>query len=66
MARYTGITVEDIESSSSIPIESKIDLLNQLCIWDKMSKEEQDRFSNCTSEYHADRLMRDLRSKYLM
>ena len=64
--KYITITAEDIESTSSIPIERKVDLLNQLCIWGKMSKKEQEEFINCTNEYHADRLMRDLRSKYLM
>ena len=46
--------------------EEKIEILKQLKIWNKMTKEERNTFSLCTSDYRADRLMRDLRNKYLM
>ena len=45
--------------------KEKIQILKQLEVWSKMTKEEQKEFRNCTDEYSADRMMRSLRDKYL-
>ena len=46
--------------------KEKIEILKQLEVWSKMTKEEKKEFCNCTDEYYADILMRSFRSKYLM
>ena len=54
-----------MEGYKNIVIDDKINILKQLHIWRKMSKDEKDVFRHCQSEFYADRLMRSLRQKYL-
>lgn len=54
-----------MEGYINISLNKKIKILRQLMIWSKMTVSEREMFSNSRNEYHADRLMRDLRNKYL-
>lgn len=54
-----------MEGYESISLNKKVKILHQLAIWQKMTDVEQKNFLNSQNEYHSDRLMRDLRGKYL-
>lgn len=54
-----------MQGYTNITIAEKVIILKQLQVWRKMNDEEKKTFKKCKSEFQADRLMRDFRSKYL-
>jgi hypothetical protein len=54
-----------MEGYQSISLDQKVKILKQLTIWAKMNIFERENFLNSQNEFYADRLMRDLRRKYL-
>ena len=55
-----------MEGYTNISINEKIEILKQMNVWRKMSKDEKKMFRDCTDEHYADRLKRSFISKYLM
>ena len=46
-------------------IRKRITTLKQMCIWDKLSFDDQINFRSCTDDTQVDNLMGEFRRKYL-
>ena len=57
--------VDGINRTFKQYMKKRIEILKQLCIWDKLSFDEQCEFKSCTDDRQIDNLMGEFRRKYL-